>query len=231
MADDVATDDDEPPADDAEDDEDAAEDAEDAEDALPQPDQPVMPSKGLDESLLNVLREEAEREAAARRAEPPRTLETQSDLGLEETTGAAAAAMNVREKLARLRGKEAEPEEIEKPAARRDLLPDIEEINSTLRASSENRPDEEEEEFDLPDLYEHPRPRSGFRSGFALILFLAVVLVVAYVAAPRISEQFPASASAMDSYVVAVDQGRVWLDGMMRKAISGLQGLTGSDNN
>lgn len=183
--------------------------------------------KGLDESLLAVLREEAEREAAVRRSEMPRPLESQTELGLEETTGAASAAKAVRDRLARLRGQEAEPEITEKPTARRDLLPDIEEINSTLRASTENRSGDDVA-MEQPELIQS-EARAGFRNGFSLMLLLAVVLVAAYLAAPKIAENFPASKGAMEGYVSAVDKGRVMLDSAMRNAITALQDLTGGE--
>ena len=190
--------------------------------------QPVAPRRGLDESLLSVLREEAEREAAVRRSETPRALETQPELGLEETTGAASAAKAVRDRLARLRGQEAEPEITEKPTARRDLLPDIEEINSTLRASTENRSGDE---LAMAD----PAPvtaatNTGFRSGFSLMLLIAVLLIATYLAAPKIATQFPAAQGALESYVAGVDAARIWLDSAMRSAISAVQNLTGGSD-
>lgn len=191
---------------------------------------PVAPRRGIDESLLAVLREEAEREAAVRRSETPRPLESQTDLGLEDTSGAASAAKAVRDRLARLRGPEPEREVTEQPTARRDLLPDIEEINSTLRASSENRAGES---GNLPPPQPHAKQHSktGFRSGFSLMMLIAVLLVVVYVAAPKIADQFPAAKGALESYVGAVNSGRVGLDQAMKSAISGLQNLTGSANN
>lgn len=187
--------------------------------------QPLAPRRGLDESLMAVLREEAERETAVRRSETPRSLETQPDLGLEETTGAASAAKAVRDRLARLRGPEPEPDTPEKPIARRDLLPDIEEINSTLRASTENRSGDELS-------MARPEPQksassSGFRSGFSLMLLIAVVLIATYLAAPKIAAQFPASEDLLQNYVSMVDAARIWVDAAMRSAISGLQNLTG----
>ena len=187
---------------------------------------PLPPRRGLDESLMAVLREEADREAAVRRSETPRPLETQTDLGLEETAGGTSAAKAVRDRLSRLRTPDPEPEEsFEKPTARRDLLPDIEEINSTLRASSENRGSEEINDAADPAA---PISRSAFRSGFFLMLLIGVILAVAYAAAPQITEQFPATKSALQSYVSMVDSLRIWLDNAMRSAIGALQGLTGS---
>jgi hypothetical protein len=127
-----------------------------------------------------------------------------------------------------LRGQEAEPEANDKPTARRDLLPDIEEINSTLRASTENRSGDE---ATMAQQSQTAKPaNTGFRSGFSLMLLVAVLLIVAYLAAPKIAEQFPASRPALDSYVAGVDSARVWLDRAMRNAISGLQNLTGGVN-
>lgn len=195
-----------------------------AADQIPQPN---PPRRGLDESLLAVLREEADRETAVRRSEIPRALESQSELGLEETTGATSAAKAVRDRLARLRGQEAEPETTEKPTARRDLLPDIEEINSTLRASTENRSGDELTFAQSNSA--KAAANTGFRSGFSLMLLIAVLLIAAYLAAPKIAAQLPATKGALDSYVVVVDAARVWLDSAMRMAISGLQNLTGGD--
>lgn len=189
--------------------------------------QPTPPRRGLDESLLNVLREEAERESAVRRSEAPRPLESQTELGLEETTGATSAAKAVRDRLARLRGQETEPETTQRPAARRDLLPDIEEINSTLRSSTENRSGDEAILAEAAP--ESSNSKAGFRSGFSLMLLIAVLLIVTYLAAPKMAEQFPASKATLDGYVAAVDAGRIWLDDAMRNAISALQGLTGGE--
>ncbi|MBL4918337.1 zinc-ribbon domain-containing protein [Szabonella alba] len=193
----------------------------------------AQPRRSLDENLLAVLKEEAEREAAARRAEQQRPIETQTDLGLEETGSSTA----LRNRLARLRAPEPElepqPEDrtdpeaeiTARPGARRDLLPDIEEINSTLRASSETRPGVD------------PLPRqdttaarggSGFRSGFFLMVFLAVLAASAYVAAPRIVEQFPAAQDMMTRYVNGVNHLRAGLDGLLMRATGSLQSMGGN---
>ncbi|MES2665306.1 MAG: zinc-ribbon domain-containing protein [Pseudomonadota bacterium] len=186
----------------------------------PVPAAPMAEAKprGLDESLLAVLREEAEREVQARRVEEPRALETQTEMGLE----AASSLSPTQRRLAMLKGQnpDAAPPPPPKPAARRDLLPDVEEINSTLRSTTQTR-DADEQIDALPDL---TRPRSGFKSGFVLMLILAVVFVVAYVAAPRLAEQFPASADMLNRFVAQVDAIRLWLDGIMQQATTALNG-------
>ncbi len=188
----------------------------------------------LAESVLSVLREEAERETAVRREEDPTlrsaadmgTVETQTELGLDDAATATSAAAR---HIARLKGADPNlpPEAEAKAAARRDLLPDIEEINSTLRANSDRAQAEEDDIDALPDI--RPR-RRGFRSGFALMMVVAVALAMAYIMAPRIVAQIPGSAPTMKAYVAAVDSGRIWLDGMMKSASGALRGLSGDDN-
>jgi len=191
------------------------------------PSAPPVPRRALDESLLTVLREEAERETAVRRAEIPRPLESQSDLGLEETSVASASSRAVRERLSRLRGQDPEPEVTERPTARRDLLPDIEEINSTLRASTENRSGPTGAIAGPTTQQGQHEARGGFRSGFTLILLVSVLALFAYVAAPRISEYIPGLKAPLASYVSQVDHARLWVDGIMQQATRGLQLLTG----
>lgn len=204
------------------------EDEDDADDqSAPEPQRP--PRRSLDESVLSVLREEAEREAAARRADAA-GVEVQGDLGLPppvkanvgatiapQPTDEADQAPPINRRIAAMKGQKLPPE---KPAARRDLLPDIEEINSSLRP---NEAAKRASDDDLPDL---TVSSSGFKSGLALMLLLAVALVALYVMAPQISRQIPGAAEAMTSYVQAVDGGRAWLDGAIRKATQLLNGFT-----
>lgn len=192
-------------------------------------DGPPLPSRAIDESVLAVLREEAEREANARRADARRAdavgLELQGDLGLPPPVQAVAAAAPVlteaERRIAALKGKPLPPP---KAAARRDLLPDIEEINSTLRPSERA---ETMDEFSMSGTDDAPARTSGFRSGFFMVILIAVLMVALYLMAPRIAEQMPGTASTMAAYVAAVDAARAWLDGLIRGATSLLNGLTG----
>lgn len=175
--------------------------------------------RSIDESVLAVLREEAAREVEARKIEAP-VVESQPELGLE----APAEQGMVARRLARLKG---EPEAAAKPQARRDMFPAIEEINSSLRASTEKRAG------DAAAVAETMHPaqpqKRGFRSGFTLMLLLAVLLVVGYVMAPDLAKQIPALAGPLKSYVGLVDQARLALDGLLRGASSFLHGV-GGDN-
>lgn len=178
--------------------------------------------RNLDESILSVLREEAEREAAARRAEAP-PIEAQEELGLPEPAPAAAAAPDATaRRLARLKGldPDARPVPPPKPGSRRELLPDIEEINSSLKPAQRASTDEAEDVAAVG-------AASGFRSGFMVMLILAAILVAVYVMAPKISAQFPAAEGAMTAYVAQVDAVRLWLDEALRGLTERLQGVMG----
>lgn len=187
--------------------------------------------RSLDDAVLAVLREEAEREIAARKAEAA-SLETQDELGLPPpvppSVGSAAeratrAEPEMNEAERRIKALKGEPVPAPKVAARRDLLPDIEEINSTLRPSDVVSATDDAES--LPDL--SPRASRGFRSGFSLVLLLAVVIVALYTMAPRISEQIPGAAGAMATYVEVIDGIRAQIDQLIQKATALLRSVAG----
>ena len=183
------------------------------------------PLRGLDASVLAVLREEAEREAAARRAETGPGVETQTEMGLVPLDVAAAPDSAAR-RVARMKGvdPDAPAAKPTRPATRRDLLPEIDEINSTLRATSERRSGEASGVSPSPP---ERGDSGGFRSGFALMLLAAVVLVALYAMAPRLAELIPEVAPAMAAYVAAVDAARLWIDTVLQAATDAVRGLTG----
>ena len=192
------------------------------------------PRQTLAESVLSVLREEAERETAVRRDQTPvpdedrGVIETQTEFGLDDASNAAGTSAAARH-IARLKGADTEPPPltVTKTAARRDLLPDIEEINSTLRATSDRAQESDDAIAALPDIKSR---RRGFRSGFVLMMIIAVALAMVYVMAPRIVAQIPGSAPTMKAYVAAVDSGRLWLDGVMKSASGSLRSFSGDGN-
>ncbi len=182
--------------------------------------------RALDESLMAVLREEAEREAAVRKAEAPSAVEMQPELGLPAAPPVPPSVVAARERFADLsvEAVEHEAEDAARPASRRELLPDIEEINSTLRASSEPRGDGERAAMPMVMVDEG---RRGFRSGFTLMLILAAALWMAYVMSPRIVAQIPASEGAMRAYVAAVDKARISVDAALQSASESLRSMSG----
>jgi predicted Zn finger-like uncharacterized protein len=179
---------------------------------------PELPQQSIDASVLAVLKEEAEREVEARRAEAPR-MEVQTDMELPAPAAEAGGMGAVARRLARMKG--VEPA---RPAVRSESFPEIEEINSTLRASSEKRAGSAAV---TTEMRPQAKTSSGFRSGFVLMLLLAVVIVALYVMAPKLAEQMPAAAGALTAYVSLVDAARLWLDATMQSAVTFLRGLAG----
>lgn len=204
----------------------AVEAAAEAEEALyeapPAPAAPIAPAapepvlRSIDESVLAVLREEAEREVEARKSETPPVIETQTEMGLVPTTMPA-----------RVTRRDAPDTGAEKPQPRRDLLPEIEELNSTLRSSSEKRAGEAMLMAETGPV-EAPK-RSGFRSGFTLMILIAIAMAVIYIMAPKLALQFPAAAGVLNAYIAWVDQLRTGLDRMVTQAIGFLNGLIGKN--
>jgi predicted Zn finger-like uncharacterized protein len=177
----------------------------------------------LDEAVLNVLREEAEREERARLAEGLSAAGTQPDLGLvrapEAPVSAPPRAEPEPERVVHLDTDPAH-DEADGRGSRRGLLPDIEEINSTLAAT--NRRSGED---DLPPTDEMVRERrSGFRRGFSVALVAMVLLLGLYVLAPSIAARVPATEPALAAYVARVDALRLWLDARMRSSAEAIRG-------
>lgn len=207
--------------------------------------------RALDAAVMDVLREEAEREKAARAAEappppaapevtriaplpeaaapepapPPETgSETEGPAEPEARPAPQPPAPDERQVAsethkARMRG--------ENPAAalaalsgraaqRSEMLPDIEEINSTLRASSD--PSRTAEEAGDTAEAQKREARRGFRTGFGLVTIAALCATLLYTQGPRLAEAMPGVAGPIASYVAAVNKGRRWLDDTLRGA-------------
>jgi predicted Zn finger-like uncharacterized protein len=203
-----------------------AEPTEEPEGSADQAGPPERTRRTLDDAVRNVLREEAERETRARVAEGT-SVETQPELGLAAAIGAAAATTGGRtaepaqdqDSKGRGEAHDFDEDALVSRASRRELLPDIEEINSTLRATSERG--NEAAAVDAPETL--ARRRSGFRMGFSTAILVAAILLGLYVLAPMIAESVPALEPALTSYVTAVDAGRMWLDERMRSLTAALQ--------
>ncbi|MCX8224660.1 MAG: zinc-ribbon domain-containing protein [Sulfitobacter sp.] len=199
----------------------------DEETAAPPPppqSKPALERKQLDPSVADILRQEAEAEKLARQSKQAEVLESQPDLGLDDgpdEPGPDERSRLAKARTARLRGEE--DSDVSQGntgaaamASRRDLLPDIEEINSTLRTGNERR----SADPDLEDSTETPMSerQSGFKRGFSIIVVLAVLMVLAYVFASQISSAIPLLEPFLTSYVASINQARVSLD-------SGLQNI------
>ncbi len=211
--------------------EDAAEDAFDAdmnegmddesepeEDPLPPPQVEEPVKRRLDPDVSRVLREEAMRESALRSGRQE-SLETQTELGLEDPVEDEKTRRNrqAQERMARMRGEPAgvaavaaaashpEARAVEMPS-RRGLLPDIEEVNPKFATGSGQSASRPQEEASLP-----PR-RSGFSRGFLTVVLLMLLAILVYAKAPMIAAKLPQSDPYLSTYVAMVDQARLWLD-------------------
>lgn len=184
----------------------------------------AKPRRPADAAALDILREEAERELSQRRAPPSEPLETQADLGLDDIRNRRTPSRALRARMAHLGEEMPEPEKkapartiSEPPPAprtkpesadhyeerRRDLLPDIDEINSTLKGRTRKSEDQEAVQ------------RSGFRYGFLLVVFLTIAAIFAYAQAPAIARALPQTEATMISYVDWANGLRDWVDSLI----------------
>lgn len=197
-----------------------------------------LAQRSLDETLLSVLREEAEREAAARARDSGGLVEVQPDLGLSEAETTPRRRIIVRAPLAHAQPvnvaeaedsadltSEPDPEVVAPRPSRRELLPDIEQINSTLRASDEPRR-AGEAEVQLPEPLQ--KRRKGFRVGFLSVLLIAALAVSLYAGATIIKTALPALGPWLDSYVAQVDALRHELDRLLHSLLLKLEQSSGS---
>ncbi|MEM9031709.1 MAG: hypothetical protein AAGB18_03610, partial [Pseudomonadota bacterium] len=204
------------PAEETEDVASAEDDEEDPSDHEPR----EFPRPELDAAVLGILKAEAEREIAARRAEAA-GIENQPELGLAEPD---AADDPVGARTRRLRGLddvEADEREVavENPA-RKALLPDVDEINSTLTANSD-RSAPIPVEPGIPQELARKR-RGGFRLGFALVLLVTAALIAVYLYAPTLGARFPTFEPMLAAYVDWANGMRQSIDGTLENSINAL---------
>lgn len=215
---------------------------------------PEPARRQLDPAVADILRQEAEAEHEARKRRQQADqdpLESQPDLGLqqadtakpdadpgddEEPLGADEAddsdtrTMQARSRMARMRG-EPVPEAAMSAAgmtSRRELLPDIEEINSTLRSDDHGEGGATHAEESADSI---ARKRSGFRTGFLLAVVIFVLLVLLYVFAPQLAEAVPQLEPSLSGFVAWVDGLRMRLDGHVQSILSWLDDKAAQSSN
>ncbi len=164
--------------------------------------------RGIDPDISEILRQEAARETQLR-AREAEALESQPDLGLDAYPGdePKRRAREAQDRMARIRGEEPETE-AEAAGSRRGLLPDIEEINSTLRGADAVTA------APAPVSAKRVRKRrsGGFTRGLVVMLLFGAVLFLLYANAPQIARSVPQADPMLSAYVALVDQARLWLD-------------------
>ena len=153
-------------------------------------------------------------EAQARAAESASDLETQPDLGLESQSAPEdLRGQEARARMARLRGEpeprpaDPDPKEDIDPDSRRNLLPDIDEINSSL----EHTPERDEDMSTTDAELARRASGGGFRRGFLWAVLLFVILTLVYIFAPQIAGLTPALEAPMTAYVNMVNDLRILL--------------------
>ena len=171
----------------------------------------------VDESVLAILREEAEREAQARKSDVGKPLEVQADLGIE-------SAPLVKKKPVEVISTDADvpalaEEADDKLAGRKTRLPDVEEINSTLRPSEQGMDGTGDAPLDVA-----AEGRSSFRSGFLLVMTFAIIGAALYISADALAQAVPPLADLLKGYVGMVDSLRLQLDGLMQSATVAING-------
>lgn len=167
-----------------------------AEDETPQA---VPPRPAVSEDVKTILQEEAARERAARRAEATAnaSMQVQEDLNIPEPEPVQTFAEPFEDNTV-----------IDMPS-RRGLLPDIEDISSTMAARTparrRSKPDE-----NITQNKQLMRQRRGFRLGLMTMFAIQAAMIALYVMTPYITENYPALADPMNSYVIFINDQRQW---------------------
>ncbi len=182
------------------------------------------PRRKLDATVEEILRQEAERETAARAAEA-QALEVQEELALEAPPAPAPQPEKTppqepqdknkgNRHVAAAKAKAAAPQ-------RRELLPDLAEINSSLRTSDTPSKDAEQDKTDS-------KPHSGSLLGFSLALILCAAALAIYTYAPELAQTAPQLDPWLSQYVSWIDTGRYWLDEQVRHGLTWLDSVVES---
>jgi predicted Zn finger-like uncharacterized protein len=195
------------------------------------PADPVAPADDrstLDDATRALLREEAEREARARAAERRPLVEVQGDFALAPPATSVTVtghppprAVQRTADLAAVDPAAPSPvaAALAAAAARRDSLPDVDSISSSLRTGAGGTDDAGDTASAAP------AEDRRFRSGFLLILLLVIAASAVYLLAPTLADAVPELRAPLAGYVDWVNGLRAAITG----ALSGLAAmLTGS---
>lgn len=167
------------------------------------------PNTGLTDSVRDILRSEVEFHQSTQGTQT-NTAGTQPDVTSSESSP-ELTKQSLRERMARLHALEIDEAETGAAAAaatlskRRDLLPDIEDIKSSLNPALNHAADDAADE--LPGAVQ----KSGFRAVFLTMIVFTCILVGLYIAAPFLAKKVPALQPALEMYVSAANAFRGWL--------------------
>jgi predicted Zn finger-like uncharacterized protein len=189
-----------------------------------------------DPDALDVIHQEVQHELRHRDAETG-GIETQTELGLDQGSFAPTPPPPAPETKPELTPEAPSQTETKTPdetvdaglapahqrseGNKRELLPDIEEINSTLAAA----PDPVYDEDGNIDESTAKGGRRGFRLGFGLMLLLTALILLFYAYAPLLKENFPQLTTLIDNLVRVIDNLRLALENAAQGLLKMLNGL------
>ena len=176
------------------------------------------PPRALDESVLEVLRQEAAREVTARQAEARHSgSEMQTEMPLAPRAAGADHFLALKDDGDISAPPDAPPSDAPRP--RRDLLPAIDDVSAAL---DENRDTSAAPQAapQAPKIKPTPLERGGL-----LLALLGVILLALYVFAPEIAAKVPALSQACADYVATVDRAMRWIQDHVAQMGEALQAL------
>lgn len=203
----------------------------DAAEVAPTPDIP-RPS----DDVMEILRSEAAREQAARRAEAEAqsSFESQGELDMDPPPRRASVPQTPEDPALPPRTEPpfADADEdtrlaaagrVARPRRPRDPFPDVDEVSSQLGTTGSR---ELEAVFAEDDPQGARARRTGMRVGFAGMLLVTAGALVVYGQATVLSARLPALDAPLDTYVDWVNGLRIRLDQVVRDVASAVRGAT-----
>ena len=182
----------------------------------------------LHPTVAEVLKEEARREVAVRAAE---SLETQPDLGVEEALLQKEPSLDAEgivdeavssippnsdlDELERFYSQAAQKE----TSSRDDLLPDIEEINSSLNSGEKKKLKTDDKDKKAQAVVRKRMKRLGLLTGVLIVVFFFGL----YQFDTDIDQAVPQIQPLLDEYIQLVDRLRVISDHWVARAIAWLE--------
>ena len=170
---------------------------------------PLRQRRSLHPSVAGVLREEAKREVEERGSNAPQVPESPARSGSSDQAREADMDMQALEALYQNSEKTAK-------STRGALLPDIDEINSTLSTSGTEWPSDTDASKEIA---QKGQRRLGFLLGIAIIVAAAAL----YYFADRLGDRIPSLQQPLELYQQWINNMRIVLDQWIRQAIDWLQ--------
>ena len=170
---------------------------------------PLRQKRSLHPSVAGVLREEAKREVEERGSTAPQVPESPARSGSSDQARDADMDMQALEALYQNSEQTAK-------STRGALLPDIDEINSTLSTSGAEWPSDSDASKEIA---QKGQRRVGFLLGIAIIVAAAAL----YYFADTLGDRIPSLQQPLELYQQWINNMRIMLDQWIRQAIDWLQ--------